>query len=414
MSTSPEAPPPTIDAATKPVGDVDKNAAPTLNPFDDASPDDDGDIVLSKAPGEPASSSTTAIDASSSSTSRTPVIFDEPTPMLPQRPQPQIEETHADPRVAALQAMFPTFDDLVLQSVLESVNWDQDRAIDMLLGMSDPEYKPETRPSQPPATDLDEQFARQLFLDEQRAQQASWQAAHPAPPGGGRRSSMQPVYQVNPQAPQQGPQNQGLISADLQQQFTKVAEAGKKTFNNIFSKVKAKMQEFDSPARSDQSTTQPTWGAPSSSQQYYGGNNYATSQQPPATQQPVPQQVPLAQQPAYYDPNPERSPSISPQPSPIPAASPPPAAVSNPWMTSTSTSQPSQLPGTDPTSRASPGPGGGSVPIDGNKLGLLPKRPVSLLRPETGSGAPTQMQRQESTDDDLEYVENPFEEGNRK
>lgn len=68
----------------------------------------------------------------------------------------------------------------------------------------------------------------------------------------------------------------------------------------------------------------------------------------------------------------------------------------------------------DSTSRASPGPGGGSVPIDGNKLGLLPKRPVSLLRPETGSGAPTQMQRQESTDDDLEYVENPFEEGNRK
>lgn len=35
---------------------------------------------------------------------------------------------------------------------------------------------------------------------------------------------MQPAYQVNPQAPQQGPQNQGLISADLQEQFTKVAE----------------------------------------------------------------------------------------------------------------------------------------------------------------------------------------------
>lgn len=33
------------------------------------------------------------------------------------------------------------------QSVLESVGGDQDRAIDMLLGMSDPEYVPQAAPA---------------------------------------------------------------------------------------------------------------------------------------------------------------------------------------------------------------------------------------------------------------------------
>lgn len=55
--------------------------------------------------------------------------------------------------------------------------------------------------------------------------------------------------------------------------------------------------------------------------------------------------------------------------------------------------------------------GTGATPIDGNKLGLLPKRPVSLLRPSDGA---TPMQRKESEDEELEYVENPFEDGNRK
>ena len=43
------------------------------------------------------------------------------------------------------------------------------------------------------------------------------------------------------------------------------------------------------------------------------------------------------------------------------------------------------------------------------KLGLLPKRPVSLLTPQ--SSAPPPVQRQQSEDSELEYVENPFEEG---
>jgi hypothetical protein len=34
------------------------------------------------------------------------------------------------------------------QSVLESVNWNEDRAVDTLLLMSDPDYKPETQPQE--------------------------------------------------------------------------------------------------------------------------------------------------------------------------------------------------------------------------------------------------------------------------
>jgi hypothetical protein len=44
------------------------------------------------------------------------------------------------------------------------------------------------------------------------------------------------------------------------------------------------------------------------------------------------------------------------------------------------------------------------------KLGMLPKRPVSLLRtnsPPTGGAPPS------SDDDELEYAENPFEEGKK-
>jgi hypothetical protein len=78
----------------------------------------------------------------------------------------QLRETPIDPRVVVLRALFPDYDDLILcvsrphsnitslicvyrQSVLDSVRGDQDRAIDALLVMSDPEYKSERRPEPP-------------------------------------------------------------------------------------------------------------------------------------------------------------------------------------------------------------------------------------------------------------------------
>ncbi|KAF4597954.1 hypothetical protein EYR38_006346 [Pleurotus pulmonarius] len=383
-----------------------------LKPFDDAGPDDGTKTPTKQDPHPlPTDASITPATTSPSAAIRDDSATHPPLPS--NSTSQQIEETpvrEVHPRIAALQSMFPTFDEVVLQSVLESVNWDQDQAIDTLLGMSDPEYKPEARPNQPPPpsqTELDEQFARQLMLQDQQAQQAAWQSAHPVPPGGGRRHS---GLQQQPQS-QSAPAGDGggQIAADLQEQFTRVAEVGKRTFGNIFSKVKAKIQEFDNPRPNQPSSTQPTWGAPSNPpgssypQQEYGQNaNYNYTPAPPQRSA----AISPAQQPAYYDPNPPRSPSPSPQPSPVPAASQPPAAIANAAASST---QPTPLTGLEAPRAGSFG--AGATPIDGNKLGLLPKRPVSLLRPSDGA---TPMQRKESEDDELEYVENPFEDGNRK
>lgn len=66
-------------------------------------------------------------------------------------------ETPGDPKVAALLAMFPDFDVSLLQSVLESVAGNQDRAVDVLLGMSDPSYTSTER------ADVVRLFTRGLF-----------------------------------------------------------------------------------------------------------------------------------------------------------------------------------------------------------------------------------------------------------
>jgi hypothetical protein len=167
--------------------------------------------------------------------------------------------------------------------VLDSVGGDQDQAIDALLGMSDPNYQSERRPEEPRAqplvscscyygnnstldipyfqsqTELDEEFARRLMLEDQERQQQAWIAQQPAqyPQRQTQRTNQQP----SPGAatpPSGGGDTMG-------QQFSKIAEcefqtrqkiyhlddpyltAGKKTIGSIFSKVKAKIQEFDQP-----------------------------------------------------------------------------------------------------------------------------------------------------------------------
>ena len=58
------------------------------------------------------------------------------------------------------------------ESVLASVNENQEAAIDILLGMSDPSYVSTQVPVQEatanPSIELDEQLARQLALDDER------------------------------------------------------------------------------------------------------------------------------------------------------------------------------------------------------------------------------------------------------
>ena len=188
------------------------------------------------------------------------------TPPLPQRRSSQpaptlsvdLNQPHQDPQVVSLQAIFPDFDVAILyvslesliigmnlnfdsQSVLESAGGNQDRAVDMLLGMNDPDYVPQEQPapvqvchnmysviSIEPSdficgiqsqTDLDEEFARRLMLEEQ--QQQSW---NPQPQG--QQVAYQPrvrgrqQQQVGP-GPQGGEQD---TMGDFQEQFAKIAD----------------------------------------------------------------------------------------------------------------------------------------------------------------------------------------------
>ncbi|KDR75089.1 hypothetical protein GALMADRAFT_248978 [Galerina marginata CBS 339.88] len=350
-------------------------------------------------------------------------------PNAPSPPQTE-RDTVVDPRVVALRGLFPDYDDLILQSVLQSANGNQDRAIDVLLGMSDPDYRSEqpaqTSPQPVPALsqeDLDEQFARQLVMQEQQQQQARWMQSQPQGgpavyqrPAGRGGGAWAPAPGSQQPQPQQG-QGQAPM-AEFQEQFIKIAETGKKTFGNIFSKVKAKIQELDQ-----------------------GNSRIATSSSQPTMQQ---QWSPPALQPqphqpaAYFDPNPNPniSPSVSPartpasqvqgydvgaSPSPPTSQSPPPLA-STPSISTNQQLQPQPTPHPQPTppisSAATPPPPATSqgAPIDVGKLGLLPKRPVSLLRdPNAGSPSPPVIaashsgQSYNDDDDGLEYAENPFE-----
>lgn len=59
------------------------------------------------------------------------------------------EDVYFDPQVAALQAMFPDMDVSILQSVLEASGGNHDQAIETLLTMNDPDYKPPAHAVQP-------------------------------------------------------------------------------------------------------------------------------------------------------------------------------------------------------------------------------------------------------------------------
>ncbi|KAF8520447.1 hypothetical protein BU17DRAFT_65455 [Hysterangium stoloniferum] len=272
------------------------------------------------------------------------------------------EGVHPDPKVATLLGMFPDFDISLLQSVLESVGGDQDQAVDVLLGMSDPSYVPPVR-ADLTQTELDAQYARNLLLEESQSQQhAAW------------RPRESPAVYRQHRATAQVDQRpaEGDSIAQFQEQIGKIAETGKKTFTSLFSKVKAKIQEFDNP---------PTQNPYSSTSADPSSSNYPHT---PAPSQP------------YYDPNPRGYDVDTPSHIQSSYAQSPPAAIAGDSRIITEI---------EPSATVAPTAGG----VDPSKIGLLPKRPVTL-----GSSP----QPRNAADDDgildLEYVENPFEENNRR
>ncbi|KAF7371463.1 CUE domain-containing protein [Mycena venus] len=150
-----------------------------------------------------------------------------PNPAVEPAAHPRERELVADTRLRVLRGMFSDFDDSLLQSVLDSVQGNTNRAIDALLGMSDPDYQGEPVPQQVrPQTqeELDEQLARTLMLEDERQQERP-EARRQGSTGAPERDTMQ----------------------EFQEQFNKFAESGKRTVGTLFSKVKAKIQEFDQP-----------------------------------------------------------------------------------------------------------------------------------------------------------------------
>lgn len=76
-----------------------------------------------------------------------------PQPMAPAPQAPVLaanaDTLESDPAIASLHAMFPAFDLMVLQSVLEATGGDKDQAVDSLLSMSDPDYAPSQQQAAP-------------------------------------------------------------------------------------------------------------------------------------------------------------------------------------------------------------------------------------------------------------------------
>ncbi|KAH9176812.1 hypothetical protein EDB89DRAFT_2065594 [Lactarius sanguifluus] len=284
--------------------------------------------------------------------------------------RPAVDE-FADPKIASLHAIFPDFDAAILYSVVDSVDGDQDRAVDALLSMSDPDHISAAAPAQPPATtqtQLDEEFARQLMLeDEQRyardqiarqqqQQQQQQQQLRQFPYAQRTTTAGTPQQQARSGSPPSPPsQRERDTMTDVQEQFNKLAESGKRTFSTLVSKVKAKVQEFDQ-SRNAQNPSPPGAGS--------------TPQQQPHASSGIDRHA----QQAYYAPRLQPSPRAE---DPTLSSSGSGASAPN-----TATDDPTAVPAPPATNTGRPPL---SNAIDPGKIGLLPKRPVSLVDTQSQS-----------------------------
>ncbi|KZV73482.1 hypothetical protein PENSPDRAFT_682774 [Peniophora sp. CONT] len=339
---------------------------------------------------------------------------------VPPTSQPQTGGDEAiyasNTQLASLHAIFPDFDAETLQSVLESVGGDQDRAVDTLLGMSDPEHVstagPETHasshPQQKSQTELDEEFARHLMLQEQeeynQAQEARAGNAHGERWTPRSRSSQEQTRQAPPAGANANAGERDTF-AEVQEQVSKIAESGKRTFSSFLTKAKAKLQEFDQPRTGSGSTSsgQPsTTTAPSNQQPppapWASGGSWNASQ----TQAQPTQNLDRHAQSAAYAP----VPSLPTVPAPNTQANTVPGHDFAPSSGAGS--------GTPPPPRT--GSGVSASPpraLNPSEVGLLPKRPVTLQTAQSGSVGGRGGVPPPDEGDELEYVENPFEEGRR-
>ncbi|CAD6575227.1 MAG: hypothetical protein TREMPRED_001335 [Tremellales sp. Tagirdzhanova-0007] len=334
----------------------------------------------------------------------------------------------ADPKVAELHLMFPTVEPSVIHLVLESSHGSSDRAIEQLLQMTDPEFRPDelqaVRHEEESQLDLDAQFARSLQMQDE--QDYVPRPAVPPPQGGGE----------NPP---------GMLA--LEDRLEKYAEVGKQTFNSLFGKAKAKYAELQATQAAEREgksrPRESTWGENGSG---YGGvrggqrQDQAWRQPPPAmndrgvepnqrgklqgnglwgdsassssrsesfssesTVDPIPQlspappqAVPLRQSPARWQPSDAFDDPI------------PPART----LSASSPSMRVDVGGRRTPAVGSPGSAAGSPEkstgkIDPAKLGILPKKRVDLLSTSPPPSNPTNNRIPEPNGDDDDNDPNP-------
>lgn len=95
--------------------------------------------TLASFPGPFLSSPRPLTSPTMSTSPQTPAIHPHPYGSSPHPEAPP----QTDPKVADLQVMFPTVDPSVILLILESSHGSSDRAIELLLQMTDPEFKPD-------------------------------------------------------------------------------------------------------------------------------------------------------------------------------------------------------------------------------------------------------------------------------
>jgi len=95
--------------------------------------------TLASFPGPFLSSPRPLTSPTMSTSPQTPAIHPHPYGSSPHPDAPP----QTDPKVADLQVMFPTVDPSVILLILESSHGSSDRAIELLLQMTDPEFKPD-------------------------------------------------------------------------------------------------------------------------------------------------------------------------------------------------------------------------------------------------------------------------------
>ncbi|GAA6009000.1 hypothetical protein JCM10207_004060 [Rhodosporidiobolus poonsookiae] len=411
-----------------------------------------------ETPADAPAPAVTADTAPSSSVS--PPASDQPTVDTASEAAPaqETETTPApvDPKVAQLRALFPDVDVEIAEAVLASNGGNVDEAVETLLSMADPTLKPPNA-EELSQLELDEELARQLAREDELAQtqyrvnaphrsssmphqqqqqnqplaykpyvpKARRQTGGPASPS---LDSWQPPAN-QPRSPQQQ-QEQPDELEQLTEQFSKFAEQGKKTFGNFWSKAKEQMAKVDEMVVRSASPTSSSGQAPAPPPKSDSPDSWRTpsalprpADAPPRTtsaSDSLPRPTPLTAGRAGGSPSPARSAS--------PAAS---TEKSLPTVSSTSADTASPAPA---PSAASPAASPSKPSFTGKIPGLLPRQSFSLLDQQSGGvkkdgpgspavksplsqpGAVVKEEEKshyalgDDSEDDMEYVKNPFEE----